>query len=79
MLIRTLAIEHHRTRPLGICVALHPGTVDMALSAPFRSGGPDGELFTPDWSAAALLGVMDGLRPDANGGFFAWNSSPIPW
>ncbi len=79
MLIRTLAIEHQRTHPLGVCVALHPGTVDTALSAPFRSGVPDGKLFTPDRSAAALLAVMDRLGPDATGGFYAWDGSAVPW
>jgi NAD(P)-dependent dehydrogenase (short-subunit alcohol dehydrogenase family) len=79
MLIRTLAIEHRRTRPLGVCVALHPGTVDTGLSKPFQSNVPDGKLFSPDQSAAALLSVMDGLGPEANGGFFAWDGSAIPW
>ncbi len=79
MLIRTLAIEHRRTRPLGICVALHPGTVDTALSAPFQTGVPDDRLFTPEQSAQALLAVIDALDVDANGGFFAWDGRPIPW
>jgi hypothetical protein len=79
MLIHTLAIEHRRTRKFGMCVALHPGTVDTALSAPFRSGVPQDTLLTPEQSAAALLAVMDRLGPEANGGFFAWDGSPIPW
>lgn len=79
MLIRTLAIEHRRTRPLGLCVALHPGTVDTALSAPFQAGVADGRLFTPETSARALLAVIAGLGPDDNGGFFAWNGETIPW
>ncbi len=79
MLVRTLAIEHRRTHPLGVCVVLHPGTVDTALSAPFQARVPDGKLFPPDRSAAALLSVMDGLEPDATGGFFAWDGSRIPW
>jgi NAD(P)-dependent dehydrogenase (short-subunit alcohol dehydrogenase family) len=79
MLVRTLAIEHVRTRPLGVCVALHPGTVDTRLSAPFQSGVPDGKLFTSDAAATALLTVMDGLGPEASGGFFAWDGSAIPW
>jgi NAD(P)-dependent dehydrogenase (short-subunit alcohol dehydrogenase family) len=79
MLIRTLAIEHRRTRPLGICVALHPGTVDTALSAPFQSGVPEGTLFSPRQAADALLAVLDGLGPDANGGFYAWDATPVPW
>nr|WP_294510661.1 SDR family NAD(P)-dependent oxidoreductase [uncultured Rhodopila sp.] len=79
MLIRTLAIEHRRSRPLGVCVALHPGTVETALSAPFRSGVAADRLFSPGQAAEALLAVMDGLGPDANGGFYAWDGSPIPW
>ncbi|HQT75483.1 MAG: hypothetical protein B7Z80_01355 [Rhodospirillales bacterium 20-64-7] len=79
MLIHTLAIEHRRSRPLGCCVALHPGTVDTALSAPFQAGVPAGKLFSPAQSAAALLRIMDGLGAEANGGFFAWDGTTIPW
>ena len=77
MLIRTLAIEHARTRPLGVCVALHPGTVDTALSQPFQAGVPD--LLAPGRAAAALLAVMDRLTPADTGGFFAWDGTPVPW
>jgi NAD(P)-dependent dehydrogenase (short-subunit alcohol dehydrogenase family) len=79
MLIRTLAIEHRRTHPLGVCVALHPGTVDTALSAPFQSGVLADKLFVPERAASALLAVMDGLGPEANGGFYAWDGTPVPW
>lgn len=79
MLVRTLAIEHRRTRPLGICVALHPGTVDTAPSAPFQSGVPDGTLLSPGQAAEALLAVMDLLGPEANGGFYARDAKPVPW
>lgn len=79
MLIRTLAVEHARTRPLGMCVALHPGTVDTKLSAPFHGGVRPGSLLTPARSARALLSVMDGLRPKDTGGFFAWDGKSIPW
>ena len=79
MLIHTLAIEHQRTRPQGICVVLHPGTVDTALSAPFQAGVASPKLFTPEHSASALLAVIDGLGPQANGGFFGWDGTPIPW
>jgi len=79
MLVRTLAIEHRRTRPLGSCVVLHPGTVDTALSAPFHTGIPMDQRLSPNRSAAALLSVMDALGLDDNGGFFAWDAAPIPW
>ena len=34
-LVHTAAIELKRKRPEAICVAIHPGTVDTKLSAPF--------------------------------------------
>lgn len=79
MLIRTLAIEHARTRPLGICVALHPGTVATPLSAPFRAAVPARQVQSAEASAAALVKVMDGLTPADTGGVFAWDGEPIPW
>ncbi len=79
MLIHTLAIEHRRTRPLGLCVALHPGTVDTDLSAPFQGGVAPEALSSPQRSAQNLLEVLDRLRPEDNGGFFAWDGTPIPW
>lgn len=79
MLIATLAIEHRRTRPQGICVALHPGTVLTELSAPFRKGDADETTFRPAGAAQSLVAVMDGLGNDDNGGFFAWDGSRIEW
>ncbi|MDI6626059.1 MAG: SDR family oxidoreductase, partial [Brevundimonas sp.] len=79
MLIATLAIEHRRTRPQGICVALHPGTVETGLSAPFRHGATAAKRLTPDQSAKALIEVMDRLSPEDSGSFLAWDGQPIPW
>ena len=79
MLVRTLALEHRRTHPLGVCVALHPGTVDTGLSKPFQAGVPKGKLFAPATAAEALVSLMDRLGPNDNGSFFAWDGTPIPW
>mgnify|MGYP002343983251 CR=1 FL=1 len=79
MMIRNLAIEQSRSRPQSICVALHPGTVDTALSDPFQKGVPAERLFTPDQSAACLLEVIAGLTPQDTGGFFAWDGAAIPF
>ncbi len=79
MLLRTIAIEWARTHPLAVVAALHPGTVDTALSAPFQRGVPGDRLFTPEASAAALLTVLEDLNPADSGGFFAWDGSPIPF
>ena len=79
MFTRNLAIELSRRHRGLICVALHPGTVDTGLSRPFQARVPPERLFTPARAARQLLGVIDALGPDDNGGFFAWDGSPVPW
>lgn len=75
--LRTLSIEHARRWPDSAVVALHPGTVDTALSRPFTGNTPDDKLFTPERSADYLLDVINGLTKDDTGGFFAWDGSRI--
>lgn len=79
MLVKTLSIEQARSRPQSIIAALHPGTVDTALSQPFSGRVPDEKLFSPDYAAERLLSVIDGLDAQDTGGFFAWDGKPIPW
>jgi NAD(P)-dependent dehydrogenase (short-subunit alcohol dehydrogenase family) len=78
-IVRTCAVELARKNKHAVCVALHPGTVDTALSAPFQRGVNPDKLFTPDESAARLLGVIAKLTPAQSGGFFAWDGAPIPF
>lgn len=77
MIVKSAAIELARTRPQALCVALHPGTVDTALSEPFQRGVPAGTLFAPAHAARQLLDVMDGLAPAQSGDIFAWDGSRI--
>ncbi|WP_084398488.1 SDR family NAD(P)-dependent oxidoreductase [Henriciella aquimarina] len=77
MLIRNFAIEWGRKNADAICVGLHPGTVDTALSAPFQANVPDKQLFTPDQSAGYLLDVLDGLTPESSGRVFDWKGEEI--
>lgn len=78
MLIRNYAIEQSRRNPDFISVGLHPGTVDTALSAPFQSNVPSGQLFTPEVSAAHLLRVISGLTPMDSGKVFDWSGQEVP-
>ncbi len=78
-IVRTLAVEVRRTRPRAIVVALHPGTVGTGLSRPFSGGVRPGGVFTPAEAAGHLLRVVDGLREEDSGGFFAWDGSPVPF
>lgn len=79
MLIRTFAIELARRNPTALCVALHPGTVDTPLSAPFQSSVPDGRLVRPRQAAEHLLHVIDGLDASASGNAFAWDGQRLPF
>ncbi|MBT8078153.1 MAG: SDR family NAD(P)-dependent oxidoreductase [Gammaproteobacteria bacterium] len=79
MVVKTLAIEHSRRWPDSVIAALHPGTVDTALSRPFSARVPEEKLFSPDNAATKLLQVIDDLDADDSGSFFAWDGSHIPW
>lgn len=78
MMIRTMSIELRRRNPDALIVGLHPGTVATELSAPFRKGVKEGKLFTPDRSARAMLGVLDGLSAEDSGSQFAWDGARVP-
>ena len=76
MVVKTAAIELARTHPQAVVAALHPGTVDSALSAPFRGT----KIWRPARDAAHdLLAVIDGLQPQDSGGFWAYDGQRLPW
>lgn len=76
-ILKTLAIELARTRPETLVVALHPGTVDTSLSAPFQRGVPDGQLLTPAASAAYLIDTLDRLGSAESSGCFDYKGERI--
>ena len=76
MLIKTAAIELRRSQPQTVLVALHPGTVSSALSAPFRGA----EIGRPaDVAAAEMLAVLDGLTLADTGQFLSYSGERLPW
>jgi NAD(P)-dependent dehydrogenase (short-subunit alcohol dehydrogenase family) len=77
MLMRNLAIEEGRRNPRSIVVALHPGTVDTALSRPFQGNVQPGRLFDPERAALQLLDVMEGLKPPDSGNLFDFEGKEI--
>jgi NAD(P)-dependent dehydrogenase (short-subunit alcohol dehydrogenase family) len=77
MLLRTMAIEHARRWPASVIAALHPGTVDTALSGPFSSRVPAAKLFSPADAAIKIVAVINRLTPTDSGGFFAWDGNRI--
>ena len=76
-LVHTASIELKLRRPEAICVALHPGTVDTGLSAPFARAGLT--MQSADVAAQALLAVIDRLTSADSGGFFDYTGARLPW
>jgi len=77
--MRTIAIELGRQRVEAVCVALHPGTVDTALSHPFQDGSTIQKVFSPAYCAERLLAGTDSLTAAQTGQFLAWDGQPIPF
>jgi NAD(P)-dependent dehydrogenase (short-subunit alcohol dehydrogenase family) len=76
-LVKTAAIELKRRNPQALCVALHPGTVDTALSKPFAKAGL--KLRPPEVAATELLTVLTGLEPAQTGALVDYQGKVLPW
>jgi NAD(P)-dependent dehydrogenase (short-subunit alcohol dehydrogenase family) len=80
MLLKTLAREWRISHRNVTVVALHPGTVRSRLSQPFlNEKSYPKRILTPDESAQALLGIIEGLAPAESGSFLDWQGKAIPW
>jgi len=77
MLVRNLAIEERRRNNRAIVVALHPGTVDTALSRPFQGNVQPGRLFDPERAALQLLDVIEELKVPDSGKLFDFEGKEI--
>ncbi|XP_042519590.1 C-factor-like [Macadamia integrifolia] len=78
-LTKTVAVEFARKKDPVICILLHPGTVDTDLSRPFQRNVPESKLFTKEFSVQKLLSIVDSVKSNDNGKFFAWDGQEIPW
>ncbi len=76
-LVKTAAIELKRRNPQALCVALHPGTVDTALSKPFAKAGL--KLRSPEVAAKELLAVLSDLEPQKTGTLLDYQGNTLPW
>jgi len=77
MLVRTIAIEERRRNPRAIVVALHPGTVDTALSRPFQGQVQPHRLFDPERAALQLLDVIEELKVADSGKLFDFEGKDV--
>lgn len=67
---RTLA--HELKRHSAWTLALHPGTTDTGLSAPFQANVKEGSLFPVEFTTAQLLKVIDNMEEEHSGGLYDW-------
>jgi NAD(P)-dependent dehydrogenase (short-subunit alcohol dehydrogenase family) len=79
MMLRTIAIEERRRNDRSIVVALHPGTVDTALSRPFQGHVQPGRLFDAERAALQLLDVIEGLKVPDSGRQFDYEGIEVPF
>ncbi|MDO3721733.1 SDR family NAD(P)-dependent oxidoreductase [Marinobacter sp. chi1] len=79
MLVRTLSVElPRRCKPVA-CVALHPGTTESALSAPFRQSLAQLQVHKPGETASNLLRVIRNVTAEDNGRFLSWDGTELLW
>jgi len=78
MLLKNFALEMARTHSEGVIAGLHPGTVDSALSEPFQSNLPDGQLTEPSEAAANLIEVLGNLTREDSGAVFDFAGKRVP-
>jgi NAD(P)-dependent dehydrogenase (short-subunit alcohol dehydrogenase family) len=75
-IVRCAAVELKRTRPEAIALALHPGTIDTALTKKYAGGR---FTATPEECAENLLRVCAVATPEMSGRFYAYDGEAIEW
>ena len=75
-IVRCAAVELKRARPQAIALALHPGTIDTALTKKYAGGR---FTATPAECAENLIRVCAVATPEMSGRFFAYDGAEIEW
>jgi NAD(P)-dependent dehydrogenase (short-subunit alcohol dehydrogenase family) len=76
-LVKTASVEMTRRNRESVCVALHPGTVDTALSQPFAKTGL--KVRPASEAASDLLAVLKGLQPGDTGSLLDYQGLKLPF
>ena len=79
MLIKSAAIELARIAKNIKLISFHPGTTDTPLSKPFQKNVPKGKLFTPEFVAKQLLGIVEDTTVNGEASFLDWQGKSITW
>ena len=76
-LVKTASVEMTRRNRESVCVALHPGTVDTALSQPFSKTGL--KVRPAEEAASDLMAVLQGLTPGDTGCLLDYKGLRLPF
>jgi NAD(P)-dependent dehydrogenase (short-subunit alcohol dehydrogenase family) len=76
-LVKTASIELTRRNKDSVCVALHPGTVDTALSQPFAKTGL--KVRQAEETAGDLLRVLGAVTAADTGGLIDYRGEKLPF
>lgn len=76
-IVKTASIELARKWKQAALVAIHPGTVDTRLSAPFAKAGLT--VRPPAEAARDIVAVLRGLDHASNGKFLTYAGEELPW
>jgi len=79
MLLKNSAIEYARIAKGVRFLVFHPGTTDTPLSKPFQKFVSEDQLFTPEFVAERLVGLVGNDVNDKSIQFLDWDGKPIPW
>lgn len=75
----TRTMSHELLRRGAIAIALHPGTTETDLSAPYRSSVVSERIFPVDFTVGQLLDLVDRVKSDHTGGFYDWAGKALPF
>lgn len=75
-IVRCAAIEIGRTKPDAIILALHPGTIETALTRKYARGR---YTASPTQAADQMINVLLGMTAEASGKFFDYAGEEITW
>ncbi|ASD69140.1 SDR family NAD(P)-dependent oxidoreductase [Pseudoalteromonas piscicida] len=79
MMFKSAAVELARRAKNVKLVLFHPGTTDTPLSKPFQANVPEDKLFTPEFVANQLSGIIANSPPDGTVSYVDWQNKPIEW
>lgn len=79
MLVKNISIEVRRLNPGAVVVSVHPGTTNTAMSEPFQTNLPPGQLQSADNTAERLAHVVAAVQPEQSGKLLNWDAKALPF